>query len=343
MMKNNIFLEDVNVPEIVQQKADGAFLTIQTERNAHMTNMAKKEYSTKKSKNTGAHFMRTLTAAAACMAVIIAAGAISGPAKNLFGHLDMEQTDSGKGTEHALLAAFDQLDRMFTLQVKAADSKDNSLIPLEEGTPIPVAVNNDRADSWVFCAEGDIASYCINLPQFTCQGEEIISITYRINDGAFQIVQPENKESIIVDGQPYDGSLNTGSIGGDYDEAQDGQPSRPFETKFYKSITLNYEKQSDPYTWINICNERPDSKQIIQLLWNEDGNVKSYNAGVQKMLDGTVITCTVNYADNTSQSADIKIDSCVMTRREAGEPLDEGMDPKELEEKTSVITFELQK
>ena len=63
---------------------------------------------------------------------------------------------------------------------------------------------------------------------------------------------------------------------------------------------------------------------------------------MQKMLDQTTITCTVNYTDQTSQSVDIKVGSRLMTRREAGEPLDPGMSPEELEEQTVVITFEQQ-
>lgn len=45
-------------------------------------------------------------------------------------------------------------------------------------------------------------------------------------------------------------------------------------------------------------------------------------------------------AADASRSADILADSRVMTRREAGEPEDEGLNP---EEKMAVITFELQK
>ena len=36
MKKDNMFFEDVRLPEIVQRKADIAFLAIQTERSARM-------------------------------------------------------------------------------------------------------------------------------------------------------------------------------------------------------------------------------------------------------------------------------------------------------------------
>lgn len=333
MMRDNIFLEDVQVPEIVQRKADSAFLAIQEGRSFIMNDMVKKEQNERKTGRYG--FAGRIALAAACMAVVVAAGAVTGPLKSILGH-------SEKGSEDALLTAVDEIDKLFTLQVKAADSEDGKTIPLAEGNPIPVTMKDNKTGSWMFGAddvEGSVVNYCINIPQIVCEGGQIDSITYSINNGAFQIVQPENGESLITDGQLYEGELNTGSIGGDYNEEREGLPSEPFETLFYQSFTLDYDRQSDEHTWINICNERPDSKEIVQLIWNEEGSEEKYSSGVQKMLDNTVITCTVNYQDGTSQSVDIKVDSHIMTRREAGQPLDEGIDP---EEKMTVITFELQ-
>ncbi len=333
MMRDNIFLEDVQVPEIVQRKADSAFLAIQEGRSFIMNDMVKKEQNERKTGRYG--FAGRIALAAACMAVVVAAGAVTGPLKNILGH-------SETGSEDALLTAVDEIDKLFTLQVKAADSEDGKTIPLAEGNPIPVTMKDNKTGSWMFGAddvEGSVVNYCINIPQIVCEGGQIDSITYSINNGAFQIVQPENGESLITDGQLYEGELNTGSIGGDYNEEREGLPSEPFETLFYQSFTLDYDRQSDEHTWINICNERPDSKEIVQLIWNEEGSEEKYSSGVQKMLDNTVITCTVNYQDGTSQSVDIKVDSHIMTRREAGQPLDEGIDP---EEKMTVITFELQ-
>ncbi len=333
MMRDNIFLEDVQVPEIVQRKADSAFLAIQEGRSFIMNDMVKKEQNERKTGRYG--FAGRIVLAAACMAVVVAAGAVTGPLKNILGH-------SETGSEDALLTAVDEIDKLFTLQVKAADSEDGKTIPLAEGNPIPVTMKDNKTGSWMFGAddvEGSVVNYCINIPQIVCEGGQIDSITYSINNGAFQIVQPENGESLITDGQLYEGELNTGSIGGDYNEEREGLPSEPFETLFYQSFTLDYDRQSDEHTWINICNERPDSKEIVQLIWNEEGSEEKYSSGVQKMLDNTVITCTVNYQDGTSQSVDIKVDSHIMTRREAGQPLDEGIDP---EEKMTVITFELQ-
>ncbi len=344
MKNDNIFTEDVVVPKIVREKAGNAFLTIKTERDCEMNKMGKSEQSVKdwgqsgrlqeRRRRRGAK--RRIIAAAACMAVVIAAGVLAGLSRGL---------SKRQGGEGALFNAVDEIEKMFILQVKAAEPDGEEMISLTEDQPVPLAMPEDRGTSWVLGSdEGEsVVDYCINVPRMICEGSNIESITYRINRGAFQIVQPENEESIIVDGQLFDGTLNTGSIGGDYDEGRGGEPSRPFETVCYQTFTLDYNRQSDEYTWINICGQRPDSEEIVQLIWGDGRTNEDYCKGIQKMLDDTVITCTVNYTDQTSKSVDIKVGSCTMTRKESGERLDPAMDPKELEEETTVITFELQK
>ena len=159
MMRDNIFLEDVQVPEIVQRKADSAFLAIQEGRSFIMNDMVKKEQNERKTGRYG--FAGRIALAAACMAVVVAAGAVTGPLKNILGH-------SETGSEDALLTAVDEIDKLFTLQVKAADSEDGKTIPLAEGNPIPVTMKDNKTGSWMFGAddvEGSVVNYCINIPQ----------------------------------------------------------------------------------------------------------------------------------------------------------------------------------
>ena len=146
------------------------------------------------------------------------------------------------------------------------------------------------------------------------RGEDIETVTYSINNGAFQIVQPENEsERIIDDGKLYEGEMHTGLIGGDYSEENNGLPSRPYETVLYRSFTLDYERQSDEYTWINICNSCPYDEEIFNLIWGEKATLEDYSDAIDKLLDHTVITCTVHYADGTEQSADIRVGSRIIT------------------------------
>lgn len=337
MIRDDIFTEEIELPEIVQKKADSAFLTIRAERKDRTEYMAKRKRKM---------YAGTLAAAAACTAVVITAGFLTGPLHKALGFTAAEDTNSAQtGAEDMLTAAVDRIDKMFTLQVKAEEAETGEAVALMQGNPVPVTINTGSSNSWVLGGDdtnGGTIDYCIGLPQITCEGEQIERITYSINNGAFQIVQPENEESIVVDGQPFEGELNTGSIGGDYSEERDGAPSKPFETLFYKSFTLDYERQADDETWLNFCNVRSGCQDVIQSIWSEEYEIEQYNNGIRKMLDNTVITCTVEYADHTSKSADIQVDSCIMTRREAGEQLDPNMDPQMLNEEVVVITFELQ-
>ncbi len=331
MMRDSIFAEEIELPEIVQKKADRAFLAIRADGKERTGQMAKGG---------------TLAAAAACAAVVITAGVLAGPLRGVLGHAGAEGTNSGQtGEEHVLTAAVDRIDKMFTLQVKAEEAGTGEAVALAEGKPVPVTVRSDGGNSWVFDGSdenGGTLDYCIGLPQITCEGEQIERITYSINQGAFQIVQPEKEESIVVDGQLYEGELNTGSIGGDYSEERDGEPSKPFETLLYTSFTLDYDRQADDETWLNFCNVRTGCADVIGSIWSEEFQIEQYNSGIQKMLNHTVITCTVEYADHTSASADILVDSRIMTRREAGEQQDPEMDPADMDEEIVVITFELQ-
>lgn len=367
MAKKNVFLYDVDIPEVVLDKAEEAFSTIIAERKSKMEKNKDKNLSANEVKKIQRNrkLTKIMAAAAACAVIVLTAnvfteklrrsdvGEQETTEKNLSasgtetdtsaGVSDMAAKETGEEKDTGAPSAF---DKMFTLYVKAAEAEgeqsgkggtnEKQSVQLAVGKSVPL-LSADKANSWVLGGDdenGNVVDYCISMP-FTCVGDHIERITYSINNGAFQIVQPEN-ESIIVDGQLYEGELSTGSIGGDYDEGNGGLPSRPFETVLYRSFTLDYNRQSNKDTWINICNNSPVSKDIFDAIWGEGKSLEDMNNGMQQMLDNTVITCTVQYADQTSQAVDIKVDSKIMSCVEAGE------EPKYEGEKSVYITFELQ-
>ena len=308
MSETNIFLKDVDVPEVVRKKADLAFLSIQTEGRKTM----KKGYD------------KFLAVAAVCVALIAATWTIIGMGNRSDSELQVRE--NSKEREHnSVNSVLSEFDRMFTLRVQAAE--------LEVGKPVPLIASGNSQTYGFGATDYDVLHYCISVP-LTCEGEGIESVTYSINNGAFQIVQPENdNEKIIVGGQLYGEEINSGWIGGYY-EGDDGySPSRIFEKVLYKSFTLDYERQSDEYTWINICNSRPFDEKIYNLIWGgEKTTATDESNGFNRLLDHTVITCTAHYADGTEQSADIQVGSQVMMENFG----DDGM------VEMSVITFELQ-
>lgn len=336
MSRKKVFLYDIDVPEIVQEKAEIAFSMIRTEGETNMVKKAKEQRHKNKNKRTVVISSAVAACAAAVVLVISLNGIWNRSVTDIASDTGMEEISAGaEKEEEDILSA---IDNMFTLQVKAAE--------LEEGQPIALVdsaqvsdndsqITGEQAGSWVLggTEEGDL-DYCIQFP-LSCIGNNIEKITYSINNGAFQVVQPKG-ESIIVDGQLYNGELNTGQIGGEWDD-ESGLPRRDWEVLLYQSFTVDYAKQSEKDTWINICNALSGKQEEQQLIWGDGKSLEEMNRGMQGMFDNTVITCTVYYKDGTSQTASVLVNSRIMTCAEAGAEAKEDPNREEI-----FITFELQ-
>lgn len=335
MADRNIFQEDIVIPKIVHQKAELAFSLIRTEDKKLMR------------KN---HIK--YAAIAVCAAAAITFGILwsingflpsaetSDPTReNLTAQGDTaaEDNDSAAGTDHAAVqedsaekesGILSELDRAFTLYVRAAEpsaedgaepnTADDAAAPesiaLETGKPVAVSVSGNGSKGIVLGTtdQGNPINYCIGLP-LLCEGENIETVTYRINNGAFAIVQPKD-DSIVTDGVLYDRTIHTGWIGGNYDEEADNDELPNYEQVYYKEFTLDYDRQTDEDTTISIANERPYDAGIFDAVFpsgNSDPSLaltKEKDA-LNQLLDHTVITCTVRYADGAEQTADILV-SC---------------------------------
>lgn len=293
MRKEDIFIQDVEIPDIVQSKADIAFSDI---KNGRRKNMNRKHNERKK-------VLKPVIAFAACVALVVVAGTTS---------------SSTKDTDTNLMST---IDNMFTLRVKAAE--------LEKGNPVAY-FSDGTSDSWAFCGteEGNV-SYSIRTP-FTCEGKNIESITYCINKGAFQIVEHQNN-SIIIQGEKYKGELNVPTLGGE--EEPDG--TYVSNVNYYTSYTVAYDEQTRDTTWINICDECAVTEEDWELIFGNQSTNKKEALFMDKVFDGVTITCTVNYEDGSSKSAEISLSGRVMTNEEAGVQAE---NPKE---KDACIMFEL--
>lgn len=316
-------MNDIEVPALVQKKADAAFAKIKKERAEAMKNNKEEQ---KKEFSGIRKFVKPMIAAAACAVLAAGVGAGSRMVKNPV----LEIKD---GSDEVSEQDREVQKSMFTMTAYAKE--------LEPEKPVPVtgAEVSTSKRSWALGGSEDEGSvtYCIGTA-FLCQGEGIERVSYQISRGAFQIVQPiDPDERIIVDGQPFEGELNVGSIGGRYDETVEVPPEL-WETALYQSFTLDYDRQSDEDTWINICNEIPDSRDILDLIWGDGHSLEDKNEGINRMLDGTVITCTAYYADGTTQSVNIEVGSRVMTYEEAGEAYEEEIPP---DTKEVFLTFEV--
>lgn len=288
-----IFQSDIEIPEIVQSKAGLAFSQIQTERHDEVTDMKdrKKEHADTPKTN----WRKPFSAMAACAALIVIAAAgsiyvnhqqkLSQPENPIHASSDTASSDTPNNS-----AETDSSDTQgttiknpFTMTVYAADTA------LKSGSPVPVTIGS-RALDWNLTGDPDTdtVSYCLLLP-LTCEGENIESVTYQINKGAFQVVGSE-ENSILLDSTPYDGVVTCGTNG----------DAVKYPTHYYTEFTVAYDKQTDDQTWISFCNDNVAVDDAEMILHQYDD---TYLDSFQKLIEGVVISCTANYKDGTKKTA----------------------------------------
>lgn len=320
-----LFDENIEIPDIVSQKAEVAFLQIrqsqerENDMEKNMENkMTREQRSTKKR-----HMKVKVAAAAAAFALLVVAshavGGVPGQHAHTDGASDIDMADASPATDIAA-AETETIEKTFALALKEA--KDGQTRELETGKP--VAIKPDVASSWVICGDEESShySYCLGLP-VVCEGEDIDSVTYSINQGAFEIIEAKGA-SIVTDMKKYDGIINAGSIGGGTDEATGEQmdATEAYCTEF----TLDYGRQSSETTWINMVRD--------QIFLTDDGadavfgggkDVEKRCAAMQKLIDGLSVTCTVYFADGTEQTAQLEINAVMGTAKELG--IENAVDP----------------
>ena len=260
-----IFQSNIEVPEIVQSKAELAFSQIQTERHDKVTDMKNRKNEKERSNTRKKHWDKAFSAMAACAALIVIAAT-----GNFYVNHQQENSihTSSKNP--------------FTLTVYAADTA------LKSGSPVPVTIGSKALD-WNLTSDPDTntVSYCLLLP-LTCEGENIESITYQINKGAFQVVGSE-ENSILLDSTPYDGSMSCGTNG----------DAVKYPVHYYTEFTVSYDRQTDDETWISFCNDNVTVDDAEMILHQYDD---TYLDSFQKLMDGVVISCTANYKDGTKKT-----------------------------------------
>ena len=296
--KERIMLNgEIEIPETVQKKADLAFSQIKNERVENMEqNISNNQDSQKKAKR-GKTIRRTCAAVTACVALVVAAGS----------------WHAGQPVEPSEIAVQDgekhreTIPKLFMLTAKAAETGER--VEMTKGKPVAIAT--EAADSWVLGGNEDGTwAYCINLP-FQCEGENIDSVSYSINRGAFQVVELEGT-SIIVSGKEAAEPVDGGQIGGGYDEAKD--EAIPSTVNYYTEYTLDYDRQESDATWINMVRDDIQFSDL-DLLWRENKSDEDVEKIFDEMFGDVMITCTVHFTDGTTETIEIEPGVIVKTVR----------------------------
>ena len=292
-----MFNGEIEIPETVQKKANFAFSQIKNERVENMEQNISNNQDFQKKAKRGKTVRRTCAAVAACAALVVAAGSWYAGQP-----VDQKEIATQSGDEY-----IETIPKLFMLTAKAAET--GKRIEMTKGKP--VAVTTEDADSWVLGGNEDGTwSYCFNLP-FQCEGENIDSVSYSINRGAFQVVELEGT-SIIASGKEAEEPVNSGLIGGSDYEAI------PTTITYYTEYTLDYDRQESDATWINMV--RDDIKfsdpDLPQRENKSDEDVKKV---FDELFGDAMITCTVHFTDGTSETIEIEPGVIVTTATKNGE------------------------
>ena len=257
--------------------------------------------------------------AVACAALIIVGNATAG---HYMTHTN--QTEQGEVTIE---------ENPFVICAQAAElTRDN-----------PVYIKEAVSDTFGFMYDdhGKKAGFILEMP-LSVKGDKIKSITYSIKNGFFEVVDKEKGDSTIIDSSAYEGapssfvtveeteegkSVTIYAAGEATEEDREARANQ----KALSSYTVAYDKQISDNTVINICGDSVLTEKEMKALYGSadpQETADMYN----KMFGDTVITCTVTFADGTTQEQKIGIGGAVLTYEQMGQLADP---PAESPEDTS--------
>ena len=257
--------------------------------------------------------------AVACAALIIVGNATAG---HYMTHTN--QTEQGEVTVE---------ENPFVICAQAAElTRDN-----------PVYIKEAVSDTFGF-RYGDNegkAGFIMEMP-LSVKGDKIKSVTYSIKNGFFEVVDKEKGDSTIIDSSAYEGtpssfvtveeteegkSVTIYAAGEATEEDREARANQ----KALSSYTVAYDKQISDNMVINICGDSVLTEKEMKALYGSadpQETADMYN----KMFGDTVITCTVTFADGTTQEQKIGIGGAVLTYEQMGQLADQ---PAESPEDTS--------
>lgn len=212
---------------------------------------------------------------------------------------------SGYGVTNYLMdASLEKVSNTFIVKAYAQElTSDNS---------IPITIGEESGNGYVMGGsekDGHV-SYCINLP-LSCEGENIKNITYSINKGCFQIIEPADK-TYLVDYIEHTENMEFGKCGGLGDEEVDSDLWPEEKELYLDSFTVDYNNQVGEDFWINIGNVVPNMYEII---WSEKDSIEEQAEADNMLLSDIKINVTVTFEDGTQSSKTIGLETKIVDKR----------------------------
>lgn len=254
---------------------------------------------TKKEEHNMKKLIKPVVAAAACAAILLGY-TVSG--------------NMGSSQQKA------QNDHSFTMLVNAEE--------LKEDKPVITFSGDELESGWAMCGEEDDSTVSYSLAtDFACEGENIKTITYRINKGAFQIIKPESvklEDNGISMNETEElgnvmmlpvGNFPKGVFGDESLSDEKQEESENVDGYGAVEYTLDYENQKPENIVFNICGKKKMG-DAYNKIFGEYRTVEEEKAGRDELLGDIVITCTATFTDGTTASREIVMENKIMTPKE---------------------------
>lgn len=148
---------------------------------------------------------------------------------------------------------------------------------------------------------------------FECRGKNIDTITYTIQNGAFQVTAPAGR-SPVIDGEevadPIDASVSFRTI---------SESLEAFDTRQYRSFSVSYEEQSNEETSIEVVDSsahwEPEKVRQYQAFGFTVGDQKKTELEKEVcdfLTKDLGITCTATFGDGTVQTKKIAVSNKIV-------------------------------
>lgn len=300
-----LILQRALAPEI-----DDSEIRVQNEESSFDNMKGTYNIPEEKARFDGMKAIVKITAVAACAALIVGAG-IGGNA--YLQRMKVNKINSSDIDISAVSNIIPQTENSFILKVGAEE--------ITSTNDVPLIVKNEHNSYITGSGEGGDYEYCIPA-NFRCEGEDIESVTYSINKGAFSIVEyNEEGGSLIKSCIPYEGDFNIGSsciVPVSWSNGSYEFDPMAIKTNYYTEYTLDYDsQQSDALLGVNICEEVNDEELFNKIFLSENTPEQEAEAYTETM-EGVEITCTVHYTDGTTSCKTVVAECRAMTAEELG-------------------------
>ena len=256
-------------------------------KNLYYAESKERKYHMKK------RILRPVAVLAACLALVVAAGTVVPMLQSRWGASSNTADDSAK------------TDNYFAITAYAKELTKTGKVFPDKYASIGSAMCGDGRTKQI--------SFAFEFP-VECKGKNIDTITYAINEGAFQINNKKG-QNIVIDGKKQTKEMNVpGTLKG-VDEKED--EDLDYETNQYKSFTVKYGKQTNKTTSIEIVDDSDTwskeklsqykEKGIYQMIFGKSREIEEEKEACDYLLKDLGITCTVTYKDGSTEMKNIVV------------------------------------